>query len=73
VGAGVGGAVACFAVHSAFDYLWHVPVLPVTLALLVGLSLGAVADPIPTERARRGTARLLMAFWGTPGRQSRGQ
>jgi O-antigen ligase len=40
---GVAAAVVTFAVHSAFDYLWHVPVLPVTLALLVGLTVGPEA------------------------------
>lgn len=39
VRAGGGGALAGFALASAFDFLWHVPALPMTAALLAGLLL----------------------------------
>jgi O-antigen ligase len=29
------GALTAFAVHSAFDFLWHIPVLPLALVLSV--------------------------------------
>jgi len=37
--AGALGAVAAFAVHSAFDFMWHVPVVPIVVAALVGAAL----------------------------------
>jgi len=46
--AGALGGVAAFAVHSAFDFMWHVPVVPVVVAALVGAALG------PTERGPGG-------------------
>jgi hypothetical protein len=36
--AGAIAGLACFAVHSGFDFLWHVPVLPLMAALGVGLA-----------------------------------
>ena len=35
------GALAVFAAHSAFDFLWHIPVLPLVAALLAGFLLTA--------------------------------
>ena len=35
--AGVAAALAALAVHSGFDFLWHIPVIPLTAAVLVGL------------------------------------
>ena len=37
--AGVVAGLAGFALHSAVDFLWHLPVLPLTAALLFGLAL----------------------------------
>jgi O-antigen ligase len=45
--AGALGGVAAFAVHSAFDFVWHVPVVPVVVAALVGAGLG-----LPISRSR---------------------
>ncbi|MFK3980781.1 O-antigen ligase family protein [Micromonospora sp. NPDC050397] len=39
--AGVFAALTAFAVHSAFDFLWHIAVLPLVGALLVGLAAPA--------------------------------
>lgn len=36
---GAVGALVTFAVHSAFDFLWHVPLLPLVAALLAGYLL----------------------------------
>ncbi len=36
--------VAAFAVHSAFDFLWHVPVLPLLMILSVTLLTGSTHD-----------------------------
>jgi O-antigen ligase len=45
--AGAIGGLAAFAVHSGFDFLWHIPVLPLVAALLVGLAgPGATEEPI---------------------------
>lgn len=41
--AGPIAALVAFAVHSASDFLWHVPVLPLTAAVLLGL---AIARPV---------------------------
>jgi O-Antigen ligase len=38
LGAAVPAALAALAVHSALDFLWHLPVLPLTGALLAGLT-----------------------------------
>ena len=39
--AGVVAAVAAFAVHSGFDFVWHLPAIVLTVTLLVGLVLPA--------------------------------
>lgn len=36
--AGLAAGLVALAIHSALDYLWHLPVLPLTGALLVGLT-----------------------------------
>jgi hypothetical protein len=41
--AGVVAAAAAFAVHSGFDFVWHLPAVVVTVTLLVGLVLPAPA------------------------------
>ncbi len=45
-GAAAAALLAGFAVHSAFDFLWHVPVLP----LLVVLVVAVLTPQHPTER-----------------------
>ena len=35
--AAVSAALAAAAVHAAFDFVWHVPVVPLLLAALLGL------------------------------------
>lgn len=37
--AGAAAGLVAFAVHSAFDFLWHVPALPLAGALLAGVAL----------------------------------
>lgn len=39
--AGAGAGLVALAVHSAFDFLWHVPALPLAGALLAGLTFPA--------------------------------
>ncbi|HSV64413.1 MAG TPA: O-antigen ligase family protein [Mycobacteriales bacterium] len=49
--AGVIAGAGAFATHSAFDFLWHLPALPLTLAALLGLAAPTIhpVDPaIPT-------------------------
>ena len=43
--AGALGGVAAFATHSAFDFIWHVPVVPVVVAALVGAALAPRLRP----------------------------
>ena len=46
--AGAIGGLAAFAAHSGFDFLWHIPVLPLVAAMLVGLAgPGTTEEPIP--------------------------
>lgn len=46
-------ALAVFAVHSAFDFLWHIPVLPIAAAGLIGVLLRplspSTSPPIEVE------------------------
>jgi hypothetical protein len=53
-GAAAAAVVAGFAVHSAFDFLWHIPVLPLLLTLsVVALTTNVRSpdrkDPVPDE------------------------
>lgn len=47
--AGALAAGAAAAVHAGFDFVWHVPVVPLTLAALIGLMV-ASAEGGPNER-----------------------
>jgi O-antigen ligase len=56
-------ALVAFAVHSAFDFLWHIPVLPLLAAILVALAIGTVpvgqspdGEPVKTGQGMPGTA-----------------
>lgn len=42
--AGAVAALAAFAVHSAFDFLWHIAVLPIVGGALLGLAATAIRD-----------------------------
>jgi O-Antigen ligase len=57
--AGVVAAAAAFAVHSGFDFVWHLPAIVVTVTLLVGLVLPAPgtasAHQVSAPAPRRGT------------------
>jgi O-antigen ligase len=44
--AGVVAACAAAAAHAGFDFVWHVPAVPPTLAVLIGL----VVAPFAPER-----------------------
>ena len=51
--AGTVAACAAAVVHAGFDFVWHVPVVPLTLAVLIGLAVKPVTstnDGDPTER-----------------------
>ena len=51
--AGTVAACAAAAVHAGFDFVWHVPVVPPTLAVLIGLAVKPVTstnDGDPAER-----------------------
>jgi hypothetical protein len=39
--AGVAAATAAFAIHSSFDFVWHLPAVVLTVTLLVGIALPA--------------------------------
>jgi hypothetical protein len=59
--AAVSAALAAAAVHAAFDFVWHVPVLPLLLAALLGLvaerpseRTGPVAGRLPATTQRGG-------------------
>jgi O-antigen ligase len=43
-------ALVAVAVHSSMDFLWHVPVIPLAAALLVGDVLSSSLSPSPKER-----------------------
>jgi O-antigen ligase len=45
--AGVLAALAAFAVHSALDFTWHLPAIPLLIAALVGLATRP--DPTPSS------------------------
>jgi hypothetical protein len=42
-------ATAAFAIHSGFDFVWHLPAIVLTVTLLVGLVLPA-PDPAPAHQ-----------------------
>jgi len=51
--AGTAAGCAAAAVHAGFDFVWHVPVVPLTLAVLIGLAVKPVTstnDGDPAER-----------------------
>jgi O-antigen ligase len=48
--AGAIAGLAAVAVHSAFDFLWHVPAIPLFAALAIGLAAPLAAHPTPTNQ-----------------------
>jgi len=46
---GAAAGLGALGVHSAFDFLWHVPALPLAAALLIGLTIPAL--PTAKEHA----------------------
>jgi hypothetical protein len=46
--AGVVAAAAAFAIHSGFDFVWHLPAIVLTMTLLVGIVLPA-PDTAPAQ------------------------
>ncbi len=58
----IGGiaAVGAFAVTSALDITWHLPVLPILVATVYALTLSD-ASPTATSRARQGSAKGSVA------------
>ena len=57
--AGVVAATAAFAVHSGFDFVWHLPAVVLTVLLLIGVTLPAPHD-----------ARAHTPFRTAPGKES---
>jgi hypothetical protein len=56
--AGVVAATAAFAVHSGFDFVWHLPAIVLTVTLLAGAvcpapDTAAAPEPSPTPRERQ--------------------
>lgn len=54
--AGVGAACFSAAVHAGFDFVWHVPAIPLTLAALIGLAIQPAPPDSPSTVHRRETA-----------------
>jgi hypothetical protein len=48
--AGATAAAAAFAVHSGFDFVWHLPAIVLTVTLLAGVALPAPTSSMPTSR-----------------------
>jgi hypothetical protein len=51
--AGVVAACAAAAVHAGFDFVWHVPVIPLILAALIGLAIRPVVPDSPSTVVRK--------------------
>jgi hypothetical protein len=51
VWAGAVAATAAFCLHSGFDFLWHIPVIPLTVAALIGLAAPPLTRPTATAAA----------------------
>jgi hypothetical protein len=55
------GAIAgliCFAIHSGFDFLWHVPAVPMIAALAVGLSTRVPSETVSSPPAQPQTQEV---------------
>ncbi|MGE5286263.1 MAG: O-antigen ligase family protein [Micromonosporaceae bacterium] len=49
--AGAVAAAAALAVHSGFDFLWHIPAIPLTVAALAGCAVTSTGRPQPLKTA----------------------
>ena len=47
LGAGAVAALVAFAVHSGFDFLWHLAVLPLVAGVCLGLAVAGDPGPVP--------------------------
>jgi hypothetical protein len=47
--AGAAAGVVCIALHSGFDFLWHIPAVLIVAALLVGLAGPVAPGALPHE------------------------
>jgi hypothetical protein len=59
--AGAVGATAAFAVHSGFDFIWHLPAVVLTVLLISGAVLpgpAGTSDPGASRRSRRETDEI---------------
>jgi O-antigen ligase len=59
-GVGVLAGMVAFVVHAGFDFVWHIPAIPLFVAALVGLALPRtdrtpVATDFPREKTERST------------------
>jgi O-antigen ligase len=55
--AGVVAALVALAVHSGLDFLWHLPAIPLTGALLIGLTTPPVEEGRASTQAASPTAK----------------
>lgn len=49
--AGTVAGLVAFALHSGADFLWHIPVIPLTAALLIGMSAAPASPASPAAPA----------------------
>jgi len=56
--AGALGGLAAFTVHSAFDFMWHVPVVPVVVAALCG---AALSGAVPSAEGQTAEVKVTVA------------
>ena len=52
-------ALVAFGVHSAGDFPWRIPVLPLTLAALVGLALPTISNTSRNNSESKGGKRWM--------------
>ena len=55
---GIFAGLAALAVHSAFDFIWHIPVIPLTATVLVAVLITPVGRPlmaVPSRIDRKGS------------------
>jgi hypothetical protein len=51
--AGVVAGLSALAVHSGLDFLWHLPAIPLTAAVLAGLAAPPLQERGPSAHQRR--------------------
>jgi O-antigen ligase len=50
--AGALAALTAFAVHSGFDFLWHIAVLPLAAGLFIGLAGPAIREEVTNQEEK---------------------